>query len=391
MSFSAARAHADTPEHAWPPPQPSRRRVATFPSVLATNPYQRLLYAELARHGFELSPDARFTLRWLWNARRDVAFLHFHWVAGFYRFGHGPKRLRGLLSWLELPVFSGRLAAARLLGYRLVWTIHQVRPHESVNHVLDRIARRVLARMSHVLIAHDRATAHAACRELDRSFERAYVIPHGAYVGVYPPGRSRAEVRGALGLGPDTFTFLCFGDLRAYKDVDRLLGAFRSASLPNAAVVVAGGVRSEADGAAVRASAAVDSRIKALLERVPDESVSELFAASDAAVVARSDGGTSGALILALSMGMPTVAARRPVYTELLGDEEAGWLFEPGDTASLADALERAASASPETLRCKAGAAQAQADRLRWPEIGARTAAALRAALAGVPAKEVQA
>ena len=53
------------------------------------------------------------------------------------------------------------------------------------------------------------------------------------------------------------------------------------------------------------AAAAADERIKPLLEFIPDERVSELFAASDAAVCPRQDGGTSGALILALSMGVP--------------------------------------------------------------------------------------
>ena len=84
----------------------ARTRVASFPPVLGANPYQRLLYEQLARHGIELADDARLKLRWLWAARHDVRFLHFHWAAGFYRFGHGPRMLRRPLSWLDPGVFG---------------------------------------------------------------------------------------------------------------------------------------------------------------------------------------------------------------------------------------------------------------------------------------------
>jgi glycosyltransferase involved in cell wall biosynthesis len=110
------------------------------------------------------------------------------------------------------------------------------------------------------------------------------------------------------------------------------------------------------------------------LEFMPEDRVAELFAASDAAVVARGDGGTSGSLILALSMGLPVVAARTPVYAELTDNGAAGWLFEPDSVESLSAALGEAAASAPELRRTKARTAFAVAERLRWPEIGARTA-----------------
>ena len=115
---------------------------------------------------------------------------------------------------------------------------------------------------------------------------------------------------------------------------------------------------------------------------VPDERVAELFAACDAALLSRNDGGTSGSLILALSLGLPVVAARRPAYEELLDGRAAGWLFEAGDRASLAATLARAASTDPGDLAAKRAAAAAQVARLRWDEIGARTADLMRKALA---------
>jgi len=39
---------------------------------------------------------------------------------------------------------------------------------------------------------------------------------------------------------------------------------------------------------------------------------------------------------VALTLGVPVVAADAPSYRELVGDGAAGWLFRPGDAASLA-------------------------------------------------------
>ena len=89
-----------------------RPGIASFPAPLAANPYQRLLYGELERFGFRLAPGATFTLRWLWHARREVGFAHFHWPQNHYRFARGPLR-RGALAWLKLPLFAARLADAR--------------------------------------------------------------------------------------------------------------------------------------------------------------------------------------------------------------------------------------------------------------------------------------
>jgi phosphatidylinositol alpha-mannosyltransferase len=105
-----------------------------------------------------------------------------------------------------------------------------------------------------------------------------------------------------------------------------------------------------------------------VLRFVPDGQVGELFGACDAVVVSRADGGTSGALILALSQGRPCVAADCSSYRELLDDGAAGWLFEPGNVASLAEALELAA-ASPQRAEEKGRRAAEIASRLDWRTI----------------------
>jgi glycosyltransferase involved in cell wall biosynthesis len=306
-----------------------------------------------------------------------VSILHFHWPQGFYRHERGPGALRAPLSWLRLGLFGVRLRFARACGYRVAWTIHQVYPHERRSSRQDHLAARLLALSSHVLLTHDRATAEAARSALGLREGRITVVPHGSYIGVYPPGRPRSVVREELGLPEAGFVFLCFGELRRNTGVEVLLAAWTRVGLEGSALVVAGNPKDPQAGEAVRNAAAADPRIRSLLEFCPPESVAELFGACDAVVLPRSDGGTSGSLLLALSLGLPVIAADVPNYRELVGRREAGWTFRPGDARSLAAALEQAAS-DVRGARTRGDDALAIARALDWSHIGARTAALLR-------------
>ena len=280
-AFVDQRSVKQTVDQSAPAEAPRIRKIACL-SVAPWNPYLRLLYGHLAAEGFELVDDPRFSLMWLWLARSRSPSSTFT----------GPRastvtawsrRVRGLFSWVKLVLFAARLSAAWTLGYRLVWTIHQVFPHESSDRVLDRRAARLLARTCHLLIAHDRWTAAEARSQLAAGSKIA-VVPHGSYIGVYPEGRPREEARSDVGVPQESFVFPCFGELRAYKEIHLLLDAFSSLSLPQAWLVVAGNPKVTGVASPVREASADDPRILSLLEFVPEDRVAELFHASDAAV-----------------------------------------------------------------------------------------------------------
>jgi glycosyltransferase involved in cell wall biosynthesis len=353
-------------------PPSSEVFLASFPFI-RENPYQELLYRQLATHGFAVAEDGEFKLRWLVRRRDEVKVLHFHWPRDYYGWWRRPARLRYVLSWLKLGVFACRLVAARVLGYTIVWTIHEVFPHERLGRGVDRAGGKLLARASDLIIAHDRGTAERSAAELGVRPSAVRIVPHASYIGVYPERRSRAAVRHELAIPADDFAFLCFGHVRAYKALDLLLDAFSLIREPRAALIIAGLPLDEASADAVRAAQAHDHRIKSILTFVPDDGVAELYAASDVAVLPRSDGGTSGALMLALSMGRAAIAARLTDYAEVMGGEESGWLFEPGDAASLAAAM-RTALDNPDEAQARGAAGRRRAGRATWDSAGAETA-----------------
>jgi beta-1,4-mannosyltransferase len=354
--------------------RPSGRRSISSLSSAAMNPYLDLLYSSLASVGIPTGPPASLRLRWLVAHRHEVRYLHVHWPEGLYRFERGPARLRRPISWVKLVLLGARLRVARALDYRFVWTIHQVYPHDAQTS-LDRAGGRMLARAADVLLAHDPETAARARAELLPKSHAIEVVGHGSYIDVYPPGRPRNEVRRELGISEDAVVFLCFGELRANSDMAVLVEAYARADIAPSALVVAGNAKDRRTGAAVAAASATDERIIRIDGFVPPDRVHELYDAADVAVVTRSDGGTSGSLILALSLATPVVAADVPAYRRLVGDG-AGWLFRPGDAADLAAALEAAAGQEAER-NDRASAAHRVASRLDWHETAGRIASLL--------------
>jgi beta-1,4-mannosyltransferase len=252
-------------------------------------------------------------------------------------------------------------------------------PHDRKESPVDRVAAKLLARACHVLFAHDESHVPRATAALGPCAHPIHVVQHGSYVGCYPAGRPPAAVREELGLPAHAFVFLAFGTLRRYKALDLVLEAFLSLRDPSVRLVVAGDPEDEGVAAAVAAAASHDGRIVPLLGAVPDQSVAELFAACDAAVLGRADGWTSGSLILALSFGVPVVAAAMPAYRALLDEGQAGWLFRPSDVESLRAALEEAARDHGRARR-RGGAALAKARSLEWSHAAEVTARRLRGA-----------
>ena len=191
------------------------------------------------------------------------------------------------------------------------------------------------------------------------------MAPHPGHGDAYGVGRPRAVVRRELGLAERSTVFLCFGSLRAYKNVDVLLDAFAGLAAEDVALIIAGLPHTAEIGHRLRGAAAADPRITARLELIPATDVADLFAAADVAVLPRGDGGSSGAIILALEMGVPVIAAKLPANEAITRGEDAGWLFSPGDSVSLHQYLAVAAT-DREALEEKRAGVQHIRSMLGW-------------------------
>src|SRR4029450_158253 len=110
----------------------------------------------------------------------------------------------------SVAAFVAALLVARVLRYRIVWTVHNALPHEP--HRVHPVLRWLLVRPAR-LVVHGEA-ARAAIPGGRRA---PAIVPHGHYIGFYPDDVSPWEARQALGLGAEERVFACFGQLRAHQ------------------------------------------------------------------------------------------------------------------------------------------------------------------------------
>ena len=339
------------------------------PQRAGATSYLTLLAGALECAGVEVvTPDIAELWRLGWA--RSVDLVHLHWlefiapsapggIAGLARTVIRHVRLVTLLAWL------------RIRGIRLVWTVHNLRPHEPVWPRLESLLSLVVSRISHALVAHSAYARDRIHERWGRALDVA-VIPHGNYVGRFSPARAtRGELRGELTIPADAFVFLAFGQVRPYKRLPDLVRAFTALTGDDVRLLIAGKPVVAEEARRVHETADGDGRVLLDLREVPDVEVSALHACADAAVLAYRDVFSSGALLLALSFGLPVVAPDVGTAAELLGDG-AGELFAPEELTAALESMRRA----DQGARSRAAAAVAR--RYEWDRVGSETGALYR-------------
>ena len=295
--------------------------------------------------------------------------VHLHWVSRSRCPVRGGSRCSARLGQAWFLIW---LRTCRALGMRLVWTAHNVLPHEPV-FADDVAARRALVRASDLVLAHSAATL-AELAALGAVPRRSAVIPHGPL----PVASPAAAAPAGSADGPRRFLF--FGRVQGYKGVTDLLAAF--AALPAgtpAELTVAGQCPDrQLQARAAGAGHGAGHRVTLHLDRVPDSAVTALLAAADVVVLPFRRVTTSGSAILALCHGRPLIVPDLPGLAGLPGPAV---LRYDGSIPGLTGALARLALAEPRTLAAMSAAALSYAAGLGWPDIAQRTLAEITAVL----------
>ena len=352
------------------------------------NPYQGLLYGEMRRLGVSVryigEPTRSRTLNLLLLPLELLAgriagarLVHLHWVFAFTLPGEGrfPVLRRLAYAW-----FRVWLRTCRILRMRLVWTAHNVLPHQPV-FADDVSARRTLVDASDLVLAHS-PSALAELAILGAVPRRSAVIEHGPLGPAPSAGTLRTPGSpGSPGSGDDPRChFLFFGKVEEYKGVEDLLAAFLA--LPGdtpARLTVAGQCEDPRLRARLQQLARRGGgRIALRLEHVPAAEVAPLLSAADAVVLPFRRVTTSGSALLALSHGRPLVV---PDLTGLADLPDQAVLRYKGGILGLAEALARLAHADRGVLAGMSAAASEHLSQTTWQEIAERTVIEMRLVL----------
>jgi len=300
-----------------------RKGIAYLPYWPNSNPYQRLLYSEIESTGIPCNgiKGEDFTFQWLWSNRSKFRYVHLHWLYGVY----DPQK-SGLTHFKAL-LFITKLLFSKLLGYKLLWTVHNLISHEPSNMKLEVLVRKITAGLVNQVIVHCNFAKSEILKLWGIKNGKIVVIPHGSYVGYYVNNVTSEEARNKLGIDYGSFVFLFFGAVRGYKGINQLVVNFREINkqIPEIKLVIAGhpfdeNIKQELE------KIALDVNIFLHLQHIPDEEVQFYFNAADVVVFPYQNVLTSGGAMLALSFGKPVIVPAKGCLPELI-DEEIGFTY----------------------------------------------------------------
>jgi len=283
--------------------------------------------------------------------RGDV--VHVHWPSFLY-YDRGSR----ILTAIDLVRMMLILRLLKLRGAALVWTAHNLYPHDGGKALrAHRVARAFIVRNADLICVHGTEAGKEVTAEFGVEPGKLLHIQHGHWIDYYANTISRAAARAKVGLRDDEVVFSFIGQCKPYKNLEGLCRAF--GSLPESCrLLIVGRFRDKAYRSQIDSLAAATNGGRILIEDrfVPDDELQVYLNASDLVVLPYREVLTSGGVMLALSFGRPVVAANFGFLKEVVSSE-CGELFDPHVPGDLERALERARTREFDSARIRERAA----------------------------------
>lgn len=294
----------------------TRSRLYAFP-WFPENSWQRLMYGA--------DPAVRVIDTWRIDDAVDdpdptTATLHLNWTdAVTQTVSSAAASMRAADAALD------SVRRFRDRGGRVVWTIHNVLPHECRFLVPELALCQGLADDVDVIHVMNPDTARLVAPYYRLDPDRVVVLPHPVYPGVHDPRIDREEARGRLGLDLEGRLAVTIGQMRPYKNVGTLADAVAALTETESRrwrFAAVGRFSHGCDPAEIRHRSG--DRMEVVDAFLDEDDLRLWLAAADAVVLPYGDVLNSGVRELAASAHRPVVVQDTQATRHLEG---SGWAF----------------------------------------------------------------
>jgi glycosyltransferase involved in cell wall biosynthesis len=332
------------------------------------HPYLQQLYSKITKMGIKVyAPESMLDF-----IKKSIKanVIHLHWIENFIR----TKNF--LPSLLKAAIFISGLLFLKLLGKKVVITLHNIKSHENIHPQLEYIGFWSCLHISNAVIVHSEYAKKEVLAFYSITGEKVTVIPHGNFVSYYPNVIGREKARDILKIPQSKFVILYLGMIRPYKGLDDLITVLNDilTAERNIIAVICGQAQDknlQAD--LLQFSAKFSSNCIAKLEYIHDDEVQVFMNAADVGILPYRYITTSGALLLFMSFQKPVIVPDLEPIKEMLGEE--GIYFKAGNTKSLEEALRNSQSMNLSDISRRI---YAKALKFSWDDIAAETVAVYR-------------
>jgi len=273
---------------------------------------------------------------------RNRSVIHIHWVASILKACTSKDH-----ADFCIRQFEKQLEKWHARGHKILWTMHNVLPHESVFLEAEIELRKKIINYCDAIHILSEDSIELASEFYSIKNKKILHIPHPSYEGWYPNVIDRASARQSLGLGLNEFIFLAFGSIQRYKGILELVHAFKSLENHNATtrlrLVIAGKPVDAEYIREISEEIGDASSITFIQDSMEDRDIQILFNAADVVVAPYQKTLNSGIALLAATFKKELVAPCSPgIIQTYNADTTLLYTGHHGDR--LIDALHRSLS-----------------------------------------------
>lgn len=280
------------------------------------NPYNAQLYREIDK----IAPSVdEYSHKKALLGKYDV--IHFHWPDGYI---NQPKLLKALQRmWL----FASIIMLAKLKGCLIVWTVHNIVPHDVYHPRLSqRFMRWFINRCDGLIFMSEQSKQSFFTHYKTKNKLRSAIIPHGHYRNSYPAAINQTRAKRQLGLPENMQVLLSFGMIKPYKNIDTLIEVFSQSGPANYLLVIAGNPDTQQLAERLKHLKGTNDNVRLFLHFIPDEELHLFLSAADLVILPYKAILNSGALLLALSFNKPVIAPRIGAFSALQQELGPAWI-----------------------------------------------------------------
>ena len=227
------------------------------------------------------------------------------------------------------------ILAARLIGLKVVYTVHNVNPRHGKIKFYHLFLYRIMYGFSNHLIIHSQSGKDELGKLFSVPPNKVAVIPHGDYKFFLPKQMvQKNEAKASLGISELCKTILFFGAIRPNKGLDNILLALPhiKSQHSNIKLLIVG----ELCESYKRYKAIIDrndlvNEVYEKLSYIPNNDIALYFTAADVVVLPYNEITQSGVLQIAYAFGKPVVAFAIGGFKESIVNGSNGYLVPPHD------------------------------------------------------------
>ena len=212
-------------------------KVLAFPAFKnkKVNPYNYLLYNNMEKNNVVVE---EFSFRKCFMLNYDV--IHIHWPEIYLSSNYFVKAFLGSLLLIASFFY------AKLLGKKIIWTVHNLKPHKilyprlntifwwSFYNVVDGVVS--LSKSNELQLQHTTAQSERWKKK---------VVYHGLYTDIYENTVDKVTARSKLIINENANVYLFLGLIRPYKNIETLINIFNSDDMSiNNILLIAGNFES---------------------------------------------------------------------------------------------------------------------------------------------------